>query len=357
VHLESATGKMGGAHGDIAFKCAACTVGDGKTAAKLGSNPFLAGGLTLPRVRLGDVAGRVVVEKGVARAQGIAIKSPDAEVSLDGEVVLRDPLAQSSITAYLRFKLGEPLLRAAPSIGSILQMAGTPGLRSDGFYGVRITGTLASPVAALSTTSPVPASSGGATPRFGTHTSTAPAGVPAPAALGARPGLGAFVPPAAPPPPPSPPPPPATPAPSANLPPPPPPPPPNPPPPPPTASADPVAAAPGRPGSPPFPFDVNRGAFIATGHGGTVGFVIGHGGSTVPTSHGGTTGAAATAGPATGGGSGEQGAGAATGTAAGGPAGASPPPGENQGPGAPPATGGGGSPASSGETSEPAAPQ
>jgi type II secretion system protein N len=349
VHLESASGKMADAHGEIAFKCAACTVGDGKTAAKLGSNPFLAGGLTLPRVRLGDVAGRVVVEKGVARAQGIAIKSPDAEVSLDGEVVLRDPVAQSSITAYLRFKLGEPLLRAAPSIGSILQMAGTPGLRSDGFYGLRVTGTFASPVAALSTTSPVPASPGGAPARFGTHTSTAPAGGPPPTVPGARPGFGAIAPPAVAPPPPPPPPPsaPISANPSAPPPPPspPPPPPPNPPPPP-TASADPVAAAPGRPGSPPFPFEVNRGSFVASSHGGTMGFTMGHGGATAATSHGGMTGAAATGGAAAGGGPGDQ--------SPGGQAGASPPPGEGQGPGAQAA---GGSAASSGEVPPPAAPQ
>jgi type II secretion system protein N len=316
AHLESATGKMADAHGELDLKCTACTVGDGKTAAKLGSNPFLSAGLTLPRVRLGDVGGRVVVEKGVARAQGIAIKSPDAELTLEGELALRDPLGQSILTAYLRFKLGEPLLRAAPTIGSILQMAGAAGLRPDGFYGVRVTGMLASPYAALSTTSPVPQVPSSAQ-RFGAHASTAPAGSGAPrSAMGVMPGA----PPPHPPAPPSAAPPPVVALATPPAPPPslqvrlPPPPPPEPPPPPPqpaappppppsTSSADPVAAVPGRPG-PPFPFEAMKGNLTA-GRGGTPGGPAHHGGvAGSPTPDG-------AAPPAVGPSSGEQGAGVA----------------------------------------------
>jgi type II secretion system protein N len=273
VRLDSPSGKMVDARGEIEVKCAACTVGDGKTAAKLGNNPFLAAGLTLPRVRLGDVAARVVVEKGVAKAQGIAIKSPDAELTLDAEITLHDPVALSVINAYLRFKLGEPLLRGSPTIGSILQMAGAPGLRGDGFYGLRVSGTLSSPFAALSPTSPLPAAPS-TSPRFGSHTSNAPGvnGQPSRSASGMVAPVPFSPPPAPPPPPPAPPrpvePPPAV----VEAPPPPPPSPPPPPPPPPNPTAsDPAAAVPGRPAAPPLAFDVMRGTLIAHDGGTTPG--------------------------------------------------------------------------------------
>jgi len=249
ARLESATGKFADTHGEIEFKCATCTVGDGKTAAKLGSNPFLAAGLTLPRVRLGDLAGRIVVEKGIAKAQGIAIKSADAEVTLDGEAVLRDPLPSSTLNFYLRFKLGDSLLKAAPSIATILQMAGAPGLRPDGFYGLRVGGTLGAPQPALSASSPVPAQN--ATPHGGAHTSVAPAAAPSMAPHRTPP---AAVPPPAPPPPMPPPPP----APTAVAAPPPPTPPPPPQPPPENVAAV-APAVTARVGVPP---PMMRGAFI-----------------------------------------------------------------------------------------------
>lgn len=261
AHLESATGKYADAHGELEFKCASCVVGDGKTAAKLGSNPFLAAGLTLPRVRLGELAGRLVVEKGIARAQGIAIKSSDAEVTLDGEAVLRDPLPSSTLNFYVRFKLGDALLKSAPSIATILQMAGAPGLRPDGFYGLRIVGTVGLPQAALSVTSPVPAQS--APPRGGSHTSVAPA---APTPMGAHRQPPAAVAPPPPPPPPVPPPPvPVTVAP------PPPPPPPPPPQPPPEAVTAAAPAVPARVGFVPPP--LMRGGQFARSFGGAPGTV------------------------------------------------------------------------------------
>ena len=217
AHIKSPTERFSESGGEIEFKCATCTLGDGKSAVKFGGgNPFLAAGLTLPRVRLGDFGGRVLIEKGVAKAQGVAIKSPDAELTLEGDLTLRDPIGYSALNAYLRFKLGEGLLKNAAAIASILQMAGAAGLRSDGFYGLRMIGSLSALSVSLSPTSP-----------FGS---------------GARPGTRASLPPNAPPVvppapvlalPPPPPPPPV----QASLPAPPPPQPPAPPPPPPVVEA------------------------------------------------------------------------------------------------------------------------
>ena len=66
LQIRSETGKYADANGEITFSCADCVVGDGKTPLKVAGNPFLAGGLTLPRTRLGDFGGLVVIEKGVA---------------------------------------------------------------------------------------------------------------------------------------------------------------------------------------------------------------------------------------------------------------------------------------------------
>jgi len=153
--LASDTGKNADLHGQASFTCASCVAGDGKTPFKVASNPFLAGGLTLPKLRLGDLVGHVAVDKGTAKLEGVEAKSPDGELTLEGEVVLRDPLNLSSLNLYLRFKLNPPFLKAAPTIEPVLQMAGSAGKRSDGFFGLRIFGTFMSPGAAFSTVSPV----------------------------------------------------------------------------------------------------------------------------------------------------------------------------------------------------------
>jgi type II secretion system protein N len=88
LDLASKTGHYADADGTLSFKCAGCVLGDGKTPLKVEGNPLLAGGLTLPRVRLGDLVGRVAVEKGVAKLQGVEAKSPDGDLALEGDIQL-----------------------------------------------------------------------------------------------------------------------------------------------------------------------------------------------------------------------------------------------------------------------------
>jgi type II secretion system protein N len=155
IHLDSASGNFADTKGEISIKCAACVVGDGKTPIKLGGgNAFLAAGLTLPRVRLGDLTGKATILKGLAKLQGVQAKSPDAELTLEGDIALRDPLAYSTLNGYLRFKLGDALLKSSPTIASILQMAAAPGHRPDGFYGLHLAGTFAAPTTIFSATAP-----------------------------------------------------------------------------------------------------------------------------------------------------------------------------------------------------------
>jgi type II secretion system protein N len=158
VDLASATGRYADAKGAITFLCEGCVAGDGKSPLKVEGNAFLGGGLTLPKVRIGDLRGEIAVDKGQAKLKGIESKSPDGEISLEGDVALRDPLVNSSINAYLRFKLSDAFLKSASTVQTILQMAGAAGRRPDGSYGVRISGRLGGPAMALSAAPPFGAS-------------------------------------------------------------------------------------------------------------------------------------------------------------------------------------------------------
>jgi type II secretion system protein N len=228
LELHTTTGRLADANGSLSFACESCVIGDGKTPLKVEGNPFLAGGLTLPRVRLGDMGGHVKIEKGTAKLQGVEARSPDGEVALEGEIALRDPVALSTVNAYLRFKLSEPFLKTAENVRTILQMAAAAGKRPDGWYGMRLGGSLArmSPPV-FTTVSPVaPSLPSG---RLGSRAAGPPTFTPPAAALPPppRPGIG---PPPPPPPEATPPPPPPPPAPVAEETPPPPPAPPPPPP-------------------------------------------------------------------------------------------------------------------------------
>ncbi|MDB4979292.1 MAG: hypothetical protein JWM82_44, partial [Myxococcales bacterium] len=193
VDIGAPTGRLAVAKGAISFTCAACVVGDGKTPLKVEGNPFLGGGLTLPKVRVGDLHGEVAIDNGVAKLKNVESKSPDLELALEGELQLRDPFANSLLNAYLRFKMTDAFLRTAGTVQTLLQMAGASGRRPDGAYGLRLTGRVVAPSTVLSPTSQL----GGATP-----SSTYPSATPPP-----RPGIPpAYVPPPGAPPPAPPPP-------------------------------------------------------------------------------------------------------------------------------------------------------
>ncbi len=127
--------------GTLAWTCTACAVGDGKAKLTIASNPLLAEGLGLPKIRLGDFSGKVVMDKGVGRLQNIQLKSQDLEVSVEGEIHLAQPLAASHVDLYVRFKLSDSLLRSSEKLRTIMDLTAQMGKRPDGFIGFRATGT------------------------------------------------------------------------------------------------------------------------------------------------------------------------------------------------------------------------
>ena len=217
LNIVSETGKYADAKGEISFSCADCVVGDGKTPLKVAGSSFLSGGLTLPRTRLGNFGGHVAIDKGVAKLQGVEAKSPDLEMSLEGDIALHDPLATSIVNAYLRFKFTDAFLQKAAAVQAMLQVAGSQGKRPDGFYGLRLGGSFAhmSPPILTPVSPIVSAAPGRPTP--GPRAAIAPAAPPVPGPVPPQPPIA--VPPPEPPqpvapepPPPPPPPPPAPPA-------------------------------------------------------------------------------------------------------------------------------------------------
>jgi type II secretion system protein N len=128
--------------GSLTWTCSACALGDGKAKLIIPGNPLLAEGLGLPKIRLGDFVGRVAIDKGVGRLQGVQSKSPDGELFVEGEIKLNDSLASSSLDLYVRFKLSDALLKSSEKLRTIMEFAAAGGKRPDGLYGFRISGPL-----------------------------------------------------------------------------------------------------------------------------------------------------------------------------------------------------------------------
>lgn len=127
--------------GSLGWECTACAIGDGKAKLIVASNPMLAEGLGLPKIRLGDFAGKVAIDKGLGRLQNVQFKSPDIEASVEGEIHLAQPIANSRVDLYVRFKLSDSLLRSSEKLRTIMDFTAQMGKRPDGFIGFRMSGT------------------------------------------------------------------------------------------------------------------------------------------------------------------------------------------------------------------------
>jgi len=133
-HLSESKGSLG-------WECSACALGDGKAKLVIASNPLLAEGLGLPKIRLGDFSGKVVIDKGVGRLQNVQFKSQDLEASIEGEIHLAQPVATSRVDLYIRFKLSDSLLRSSEKLRTIMDLTAQMGKRPDGFLGLRVVGS------------------------------------------------------------------------------------------------------------------------------------------------------------------------------------------------------------------------
>lgn len=132
------------ATGLVEIKLEQAVLGDGKAKLVVPGDPFLSQGLTFPRLTIGNIGGRVVIEHGRASFSDIHSRSADAEIWLEGYIDLHDPLPQSELKLYLRFLPSAALIKREPTI-EILNNAMSAGKRPDGALGFAITGTFGVP--------------------------------------------------------------------------------------------------------------------------------------------------------------------------------------------------------------------
>jgi type II secretion system protein N len=146
-HAEGASKheySWGDLSGAIDLSCTACTVGDGKTVAHSNApgSSGMGGGLTLPKLRLGSLAGRLEIAKGVGRFVKFGGKSPDGEVMIDGRITFEDPFTRSQVLGYMRFKADPSLLARDARMADMLTVSRGSSLRPDGYMGVKIWGAI-----------------------------------------------------------------------------------------------------------------------------------------------------------------------------------------------------------------------
>jgi type II secretion system protein N len=173
-------------------------IGDGKAKLTVPGDPFLAQGLTFPKLRLGTVSGKVSMVKGRANIDDFRIHSADGDATLEGYVELRDPFSSSLMHGFLKFRPSEALVKREPTV-ELMNNALATAKRSDGYMGFQLSGPLTA-VYYMPNQNPPP----GVVSKGGSSTGPAPGGptltppVPPPPANTLPPPSGSTPPPAEP---------------------------------------------------------------------------------------------------------------------------------------------------------------
>lgn len=182
---------LANANGTLDLDVENASVGDGKAKLTVPNDPFLAAGITMPRIRLGHLTGQIVIDKGRARFENVRVHSADVDVTLEGYAELHDPIGSSQMHAYLKFRPSEALIKREPTIELLTNALTATARRPDGWYGVQITGPFMAlfylpskdpPYGVTTHSEPVVAS-----PPTPTPTAVAPRPAPVPAPVAAPP--------------------------------------------------------------------------------------------------------------------------------------------------------------------------
>lgn len=130
------------ANGNIEVAVDDAAIGDGKWKLTVPADPFLAAGITFPKIRLGKLTGQIVIDKGRARFENVHVHSADGDASIEGYAELHDPLGMSQLHAYLKFRPSEALIKREPTVELMNNALGATAKRADGYLGLQITGSL-----------------------------------------------------------------------------------------------------------------------------------------------------------------------------------------------------------------------
>jgi type II secretion system protein N len=150
LSLSPTDGKLSKASGKVDVSIKSVVVSDGKTK--------IQGLLALPPAKVEEIVLSGEAEKGNLKITKLSANGPDLELEGDGKATLREPLTESTIDIYVKFRFTDAYRGKDATTKSILGDPGSsmPGIidqvpklkrakRADGFYGFHIKGRLKSP--------------------------------------------------------------------------------------------------------------------------------------------------------------------------------------------------------------------
>jgi type II secretion system protein N len=150
LELALPEGKLSKADGSVKLEISGLSAGDGK--AKIRET------IALPKVEAGDLTLAGDVSEGQLKLSDFSAKGNDLELVAEGSMRLRDPLPTSMLSLTARFRFTQRYANKNDLTRALLGTPGSsaPGLfdldpknkrakRPDGFYGYRVSGTLAAP--------------------------------------------------------------------------------------------------------------------------------------------------------------------------------------------------------------------
>ncbi len=150
VDLTLEKDKFTKALGTIDISCARCRVGDGETLLFIPGvkKGIMAKGITLPEIDFGNLKGRLNVEDGAAKTEGIETSSDDLKFKLLGSMNLRDPFAKSAFEFDIKVLLTEELQSASEPLRLMVQTRSKKTFLDppeEDWMGFKLRGTVARP--------------------------------------------------------------------------------------------------------------------------------------------------------------------------------------------------------------------
>jgi type II secretion system protein N len=137
------------ANGTVALEVENFWVSDGKTPFKVPALKAVFGSedITLPQIYIGNLPVQISVKNGVARIDKMEAKGKDLDLTVGGQITLRENAAESDMNLSLQFKFNDQYKKKGDSTaGLLLLLDSEPKLRAskrpDGFYSLRIVGLL-----------------------------------------------------------------------------------------------------------------------------------------------------------------------------------------------------------------------
>lgn len=106
-------------------------------------------GLTVPKIRLGDLQGKLQFTNGKGVGKNLKLTGGDIDASLDIDVMVSDQIGYSRLEGTGWFKIRQAFLDQNPKFKTLLELSGTSKPDQDGKYEFTLRGTLSHPLLAM----------------------------------------------------------------------------------------------------------------------------------------------------------------------------------------------------------------